>query len=421
MLPRVPLREARAAFRHGAQRRRYVSAEQLTIVREKQYHLSKFAEEVEKQASVVPSRRSVEEQLDFGRQVAKDRSLLVVSARRVQDEILVRLARAIRSFQNLPYIFGINPRIQDVYVKCWDWFVQLHEWEQQHGKVHDTVTEKKFTEHLLKVFEDHGNVMHCLRQGTAEVRELPSSDSVDFDYVDKFLTRFIMRRMSWRVLAESHLAYRNPKGPQFNGIFNLECRPLMIGHDAFSKAQYICESELGVAPDYVIKGDGAASFEYIDQHLQYVLLELMKNSMRATVNHHSEKEKSGKSGKLPKVVMRICHGDEITISLHDRGGGVPRHVAERIWSYGFTTVVESKPSTTNAYFPGMRGDSLDIAAMAGDKALAGWGFGLPLSRCYVEYLGGTISIQNMPGYGCDTILTFPKLNSGKCKEQFDFA
>eukprot|EP01059_Diplonema_ambulator_P017425 TRINITY_DN2943_c0_g1_i1.p1 TRINITY_DN2943_c0_g1~~TRINITY_DN2943_c0_g1_i1.p1 ORF type:complete len:410 (+),score=93.47 TRINITY_DN2943_c0_g1_i1:49-1278(+) len=395
-------------------KRYYVSAEQLTIMREKHFHLSKFADAVEKYAGMEPRRKTVQEQLEFGVSVIKDRSLLIESARYLQQEMLIRLARTIRSFQNLPYIVGINARIQDVYVKCWDWFVTLHQWTEKYGMVENASQEELYTKHLLEVFEDHGNIMHVMRQGIAEVRDLPSSDSVDFKYVDQFLTQFIMRRISWRVLAETHLALKSPKGSQFNGVFNLKCRPSLIALDAFSKAQYICEAEMGAAPEYVLKGDTNTTFEYIDAHLHYVLLELFKNSMRATTQRH-------KKFDLPKVVMRICHGNEITLTIHDRGGGIPPEVADNIWTYGFTTVQENKPSTINAYFPGMRGDSLDIEAIQGDKALAGWGFGLPLSRCYIEYLGGSISMNNMPGYGCDTIIRLPKLHSKNCGERLDFA
>eukprot|EP01061_Rhynchopus_euleeides_P007485 TRINITY_DN16508_c0_g1_i4.p1 TRINITY_DN16508_c0_g1~~TRINITY_DN16508_c0_g1_i4.p1 ORF type:complete len:463 (+),score=146.73 TRINITY_DN16508_c0_g1_i4:337-1725(+) len=401
------------------QSRFYVSAEQLTIVREKHFHLSKYAGGVESFAGKEPIRKTVQAQLDFGALVANDRNLLVESAQYVQNEILVRLARTIRSFQNLPYIVGINPRIQAVYVKCWDWFVSLYEWTQEHGQVESLEKEEQFTNHLLSVFQDHGNIMQYLRQGIAEVRELPSSETVDFAYVDSFLTQFILRRTSWRVLAENHLAYRSPKGKNHHGVFNLGCRPAMIAADAFSKAQYLCEMELCDAPGFAIKGDTSTAFAYIDAHLQYTMLELIKNSMRATVNFHRKNKRFAQD--LPKVVMRICHGDDITISLHDRGGGIPPAIANNVWTYGFTTVEEKKQRGVNAYFPGMDDDTLDTDAMVGSKQLAGWGFGLPLSRCYTEYLGGNISVHNMPGYGCDFVLTMPKLGSSLCRERLDFA
>ena len=41
-------------------------------------------------------------------------------------------------------------------------------------------------------------------------------------------------------------------------------------------------------------------------------------------------------------------------------------------------------------------------------ALAGYGFGLPLSRLYAKYLGSAIEVQSMPGYGTDVYLTMSR-------------
>eukprot|EP00659_Diplonema_papillatum_P015180 gene15180-23188_t len=367
------MRRAAAPAAARCQRRRYVSAEQLTIRREKHFHLARFGDSVEAYAGMEPTRRTVQEQLAFGNRVMENKELLIESARFLQTEMLIRLARTIRSFQNLPYIVGINPKIQDVYVKCWDWFVTLFQYTDEHGQVTDASSEEAYTKHLLRVFEDHGNIVHLLRQGIADVRDLPSSNSVDFAYVDAFITQFILRRISWRVLAETHLALKTPKGVRFNGIFNLHCKPADIGRDALFMAQYICETELCEAPSFAIKGDTEATFEYIDEHLRYVLHELAKNSMRATVNHF-------RGRVMPKVVLRVCSGDDITISIHDRGGGIPLDIAENIWNYGFTTVEEKKREKANAYFPDMAEKvDVDVEAQEGEKALAGWGFGLPLS------------------------------------------
>lgn len=36
--------------------------------------------------------------------------------------------------------------------------------------------------------------------------------------------------------------------------------------------------------------------------------------------------------------------------------------------------------------------------------IAGLGFGLPLARCYAEYLGGSLRALSMPGLGFDMVL-----------------
>jgi len=404
------------------QRREYVSVED---VQKHHDSLAAYAGHIGDYADKEPTYRTVHEQLEIGRRVENDADELVKSAQFIQDEIPKRLAITIRSFQNLPYIVGVNPSINAVYVKCWEWFAKLHDDKEAHGIVSCPVDAGRFSERLVKVFEDHGHVLQNLRAGIKEVRALPSSRTVDFAYVDQFLNQFVKRRISWRVLAEHHLGLTKHRRDCI-GVFNTKCQPARVGADCFWQAQTLCELELGEAPEWSIKGDKDTTFEYIDAHLMYTLHELMKNSLRATVNFHKAK---GRKGPLPKVVMRICHGDEITVSIHDRGGGVSPELERNIWAYGFTTVGgEEADAVTaslqgSAYFPGHRANAslADMAPEENDKfRLAGWGFGLPVSRCYLEYLGGRIELRNMPGYGVDTIITLPKLQDRRFREHLDF-
>ena len=41
--------------------------------------------------------------------------------------------------------------------------------------------------------------------------------------------------------------------------------------------------------------------------------------------------------------------------------------------------------------------------------IAGFGYGLPISRLYARYWGGDLLITPMDGYGCDAMLIFSKL------------
>lgn len=50
--------------------------------------------------------------------------------------------------------------------------------------------------------------------------------------------------------------------------------------------QSLTPSRLSTAPrQVVIEGHTAATLSYIPVHLEYILLELIKNAMRATVEH----------------------------------------------------------------------------------------------------------------------------------------
>ena len=43
------------------------------------------------------------------------------------------------------------------------------------------------------------------------------------------------------------------------------------------------------------------------------------------------------------------------------------------------------------------------------RQIAGYGFGLPLSRVYARYFGGDIHVQSMHGYGTDVYLNLNHL------------
>lgn len=45
--------------------------------------------------------------------------------------------------------------------------------------------------------------------------------------------------------------------------------------------------------------------------------------------------------------------------------------------------------------------------------IAGFGYGLPLSRLYARYWGGDLQVTPMDGYGTDAMLTFNKLGDNQ--------
>jgi pyruvate dehydrogenase kinase 2/3/4 len=66
----------------------------------------------------------------------------------------------------------------------------------------------------------------------------------------------------------------------------------------------------------------------------YIMLELLKNSMRATMDWH------GVDGDIPPIKVVIADGqdnEDVVIKVSDEGGGIPRSNMKKIWSYLFTT------------------------------------------------------------------------------------
>lgn len=63
------------------------------------------------------------------------------------------------------------------------------------------------------------------------------------------------------------------------------------------------------------------SSSYVPTHLHYIMLELLKNSMRATVEHH------GVDADYPPIKVVIADGsdnEDVIIKVSDEGGGIPR-------------------------------------------------------------------------------------------------
>ena len=88
------------------------------------------------------------------------------------------------------------------------------------------------------------------------------------------------------------------------------------------------------------------------------------------------------------------------MQVSDEGGGIPRSGMPRIWTYLYSTAASPLP------------DMVDAAEGAdGPAVLAGYGYGLPISRLYARYFGGDLQITSMEGYGTDAYLHLNRLGN----------
>lgn len=100
----------------------------------------------------------------------------------------------------------------------------------------------------------------------------------------------------------------------------------------------ICEMALGVAPKVELQGHLDVTFPYFPTHVHYILSEVIKNSARATVEHHGANKSES---ELPPIVVTIAKGKEdVTIRVSGRGGGIPRSKMKNIWRYSYTSAEE---------------------------------------------------------------------------------
>ena len=107
---------------------------------------------------------------------------------------------------------------------------------------------------------------------------------------------------------------------------------------------------------------------------------------------------AGRDGVPPAIRLIIAEGaEDITVRISDEGGGIARNGLTRIFSYLYTTARSPLPDI----------DPDDPSP----AVLAGYGYGLPLSRLYARYFGGDLQVISMENYGTDAFLFLNRLGN----------
>ena len=108
---------------------------------------------------------------------------------------------------------------------------------------------------------------------------------------------------------------------------------------------------------------------------------------------------------FPIIILSVFY-DFSRIS--DRGSGIPHYVMPKIMQYNFSTAESSLDSRSeNQLFLNM----MEQSNSSTSGPMHGYGFGLPTSRAYAEYLGGSITIQSLQGIGTDVYLRLKHIDS----------
>ncbi|CAB4032177.1 pyruvate dehydrogenase (acetyl-transferring) kinase, mitochondrial-like [Paramuricea clavata] len=301
----------------------------------------------------------------------------------------VRLAHIIREINHLPVNLLKMPSVELVQSWYHRSFEDLIEFAKIRGKSENEMADK-FDLALKKIRSRHDTVVETMAQGIIELKESHGKDALH-PSIQYFLDRFYMNRIGIRTLITQHLLICGEEAGKSKtnwiGCFDEECSIASVVFDAATNARFLCEQVYLCSPDVIIEEHNAIEdneripirMTYVPSHLYHMVFELLKNSMRAVV------EKNGED-RLPEVKVLITKGKEDhTIKISDRGGGIPKSELEQLFLYHYTTAPQ--PVSTG-----------DV------PALAGYGYGLPLSRLYAKYFGGDLQLFSMEGYGTDALI-----------------
>jgi pyruvate dehydrogenase kinase 2/3/4 len=194
-------------------------------------------------------------------------------------------------------------------------------------------------------------------------------------------------------------------------------------------AQELCKAYAGPdtpVPDINIQGHLTATFPYVLSHLEYIIGELLRNSVQAVMEHHKQ---SG--SKHPAIDVLICEAPQhVVIRVSDQGGGVPREILPYLWSFNkgprsasrlknLEQVPALAATMQELQEPLIKG-STGSKARVRDSSLSylasrppglRLGMGLPMSRVYAEYWAGSLELHSLEGYGVDAFLQISKLGN----------
>ncbi|KAI8346441.1 pyruvate dehydrogenase kinase [Mortierella sp. GBAus27b] len=366
----------------------------------------------------------------FGRNMQEDK--LLKSANYVRTELPIRLAHRIRDFQNLPFIVGTNPHIELVYDLYWQAFEKL----SRVPEVKTLEENDTFCELIKGLLNDHLVVIPQLALGIME-----SSKHIPAEQVDRFMNKMLRSRISRRVLAEQHISltsnFNSPNHMMtdrgYIGIIYTHCRPRDIVERTALLAAETCRQGSGGMdpPKVLLDGNIDAEFSYIPDHIEYILYELLKNSMRFVMKNGIP---DSRTGELPPIQITVCEGThDIVFRISDKGGGIHPDMESHLWSYAQSparfanfqkiskmaatshqqTVIDPSQSRAQANKPG----HLDGTTRQYNDQSLHLGIGLPMSRVYAEYWGGDLKVFTMHGYGTDAYAKFCKF--GNIYENFD--
>lgn len=318
----------------------------------------------------------------------------------LRRELPVRLAHRCVDLQGLPALAEM-PSVCMVR----DWYATSFHEINNAPPPNSVEAEMAFAKLLDNIYERHAPVLTTMARGAYELRQrLSKGDKEHFTEVSdvhRFLDKFYLSRIGIRMLIAQYLELRRPPCDRYVGQIYLDTSPHDVALAAIEDAAFMCERQLGESPKVTIHGRLDLTFPYVPSHLHYILLELFKNSMRATVEKHTD------APSLPPIKVIIADGEnneDVVIKVSDQGGGIPRSNVDRIFSYLFTT---ADPEVQKGFVEiGSLSTDFDRAA-----PLSGLGYGLPISRLYARYFGGDLSLMSMESYGVDAYLHLNKLEN----------
>ncbi|CAF1368264.1 unnamed protein product [Adineta steineri] len=328
----------------------------------------------------------------------KDSSHLLRSAQYLHKDLPIRFAHRIDDFRNLPFIVACNPLLLELHERFIKIFHTLHSFPP----IKTLEQEKAYTELLQNTLTCSSDTLPLLAEGFRESKRHIKQET----FVRNFLDRALTSRLAIKMLIEHHIELRNDR-ENYIGAICMSFSPKKLIQSSAEYVKKVCRAEYGVAPDVKIDGHVHSSFPYITTPLNYIIPEMLKNAFRATVEHHRYSDLG-----LPSVTVTIAvNEDELVLRIKDRGGGMPRALLDKIFDYHFSSNHLSHDPSLLSYTDFDNHFHDQLVTTDNTNRMSGYGFGVPTSRAYCDYLNGSLTIETMHGLGSDVYVRVGLLTS----------
>ena len=300
---------------------------------------------------------------------------MIIQSNFLRKELPIRFSHSINILNNLPNEFKEYNDIKSInhlYLNSLNNILNANE-----------ITNKK----------ELNNFFNCIcdiKQKKYNIEHIISTSILNYNKITKKfnndINNFFLLRISIRSLINQHinifsLNYTDVKESNINDILNNIC----------NEVNGMCNFYYNKKIDFRIRGDENMELLYLYSYLYYILIEIIKNSAVSHLINNIDK---------PININFFSGEEDIIIKISDNGLGFTRSNLKDVLKYSYSTYNEDK--ITDEY------EILDIPVMTG------FGFGLPLSKLYCEYLGGNMHINPIDGVGTDIYIYLKKNEVYEC-------
>ena len=268
---------------------------------------------------------------------------LIQTASVLHDQLLVRVAHCICHFQSLPFLPAANPILLSIH----EYYLKLFEKLSHFPIIKTTEDEEKFFNLINMCMIQNNDIIGQLANGCSEAEKYFKSYQIMKDFLDNVL----QTRLSMRLLAEHYLElHQQQKKTKLNdnwrGSICMNFLPAQAVQQCIDDVSSICFEKYSVVPHVQIEDHMRLPLPYFPNVVDYILRELLKNSMRAVVEYHKgllgniqnvkKYFEENREEPLCKILITSDPGDEhFTIAIQDHGGGIDA-TDEKIFRYMFT-------------------------------------------------------------------------------------